>query len=64
MNIPGNADNLEHFDGEQAEERDNKWNTIRYAIRDWGTTVRLLTVLLVLLGPAYLAYLIVWLTHG
>ena len=37
-----------------------------YAITDWGTTVRLLVVLAVLLGPAYLIVLAshpAWLIH-
>jgi len=52
-NVPG--------DGRDPEQNDDgKWNTIRYAIAEWGTTVRLLVVLAVLLGPAYL---VVWLNH-
>jgi len=53
MNVPGNGRDLEQHD-------DGKWNTIRFAIAEWGTTVRLLVVLVVLLGPAYV---MVWLTH-
>ena len=56
MNVPANGHDPEDHDG-------SKWNTIRYAIGRWDTTVRLLAVLAVLLGPAYLAYLIFWLTR-
>jgi hypothetical protein len=41
------------------EEHDGKWETIKYAISGWGTTVRLVVVLVVLSGPIYLAYLVV-----
>jgi len=64
VNVPGNPHDIERDDGEHVEERDGKWNTIRYAIGGWGTTMRLVAVLLVLLGPAYLAYLVIWLAHG
>jgi hypothetical protein len=62
MNVPGNDRDLEER-RDLEEHNDGKWNTIRYAIGGWDTTVRLSVVLVVLLGPAYLAYLIVWLTH-
>jgi hypothetical protein len=63
MNISGNPHDLEQVDDDLSGRRDNKWTTIRYAISGWGTTVRLLAVLLVLFGPAYLTYLVVWLPH-
>ncbi len=64
MNVPGDRRHLEEHDAGQAEEGSCKWGTIRYAISGgWGTTMRLLAVLLVLLGPAYLAYLIFWFAH-
>jgi hypothetical protein len=42
------------------DHADGKWGTIRYAIGEWGTTVRLLVVVVAISGPAYL---IVWLTR-
>jgi hypothetical protein len=53
MKLPGNT-----HDPEDSE--DGKWGTIRYAIGGWGTTARLLVLLAVISGPAYL---IVWLSH-
>jgi hypothetical protein len=53
MKLAGNARDLE-------DHADGKWGTIRYAIGEWGTTVRLLVVVVAISGPAYL---IVWLTH-
>jgi hypothetical protein len=63
MNVPGDGRDLVEHGGKQGKELDGKWNTIGYAISEWGTTVRLLAVLIVLLGPAYLTYLIIWLTR-
>jgi hypothetical protein len=53
MKLPGNP-------GDPEDHGDGKWGTIKYAIGGWGTTVRLLAVLAVISGPAYL---IVWLAH-
>jgi hypothetical protein len=53
MKLPGNARH-------PGDPHDSKWGTIRYAIGDWGKTVRLLVLLAVVSGPAYL---VVWLTH-
>jgi hypothetical protein len=47
MNVPANRPDDE-------EPRGGKWGTIRYAIRSWGTTIRLLTVLPVMSAPIYL----------
>jgi hypothetical protein len=47
MNLPGNDDDI--------EGRTNKWGTIRYAIKRWSTTFRLLLVLLILSVPCCLA---------
>lgn len=63
MNVPGNGRDLEEHGTKLTEEPASKWNTIRFAIGEWGTTVRLLSVLIVLLGPAYLAYLIFLIVH-
>jgi hypothetical protein len=53
MKLPGNARH-------PGDPHDSKWGTIRYAIGDWGKTVRLLVLLAVASGPAYL---ILWLAH-
>ncbi len=53
MNVPGRGQ-------ESQEPRQGKWSTIRYAIGGWGTTVRLLIVLLVISAPTYL---VLWLTR-
>ena len=63
MNIPGNRPDFEKHDDEKTDDRGCKWNTIRFAISSWSTTMRLLIVLLVLLSPAYLTYLIIWVSH-
>ena len=64
MNVSGNDRNLEQVDDRLPKRQESEWATIRYAISEWGTTLRLIAVLLVLLGPAYLTYLTVWLLHG
>lgn len=53
MNVPGNGHNSDDPDG-------SKWKTIRYAIDRWGTTFRLLLILVIPLVPCYL---VIWLTH-
>jgi hypothetical protein len=53
MKLPGNRRDLEDPEG-------GKWRTIRYAIDGWGTTVRLVAVVVAISAPAYL---IVWMTH-
>jgi hypothetical protein len=47
------------------EPQGGKWETIRYAIGRWDTTVRLLIILLVLSAPISLILinLIKWLGH-
>jgi len=47
-------------DQESQRPHGGKWETIRYAIGGWGTTVRLLLVLVVISAPILL---IIWLTH-
>ena len=63
MNVSGNDRDLEQVDDKPSRKFENEWATIRYAISGWDTTARLLAILLVLLGPAYLTYLTVWLPH-
>lgn len=63
MNVPGHEpESQEPHGGKPPEDHQphgGKWDTIRYAIQEWGTTVRLLIVILAISIP----YLIVWLTH-
>jgi hypothetical protein len=47
MNVPASRPEPEDPNG-------GKWETIRYAIGGWGTTIRLLIVLLVISTPVYL----------
>jgi hypothetical protein len=53
MKIPRNTRDPDDSEG-------GKWGTIRYAIGGWGTTVRLLALMVAISAPAYF---IVWLTH-
>lgn len=50
---------------EPEEPHGGKWETIRYAIGRWDTTIRLLVVLIVLSAPIslILIHLIGWLSH-
>jgi hypothetical protein len=52
MKLPGNTRDPEESEG-------GKWGTIRYAIGGWGTTVRLLVVVVALSAPAYLIALLI-----
>lgn len=53
MKVPGDENKSE-------EPQGSKWETIRYAIGGWGTTLRLLIILVVVSAPTYT---IVWWTH-
>lgn len=53
MKVPG-------CDPESEPPHGCKWETIKYAIGGWGTTVRLLVVLLAISAPACL---IIWAIH-
>jgi hypothetical protein len=51
MNVPGR-------DQFPEDRRGGKWTTIRYAIERWGTTIRLLLVLLALSVPTVIIALL------
>ena len=51
MNVPGKGLEPEQPHG-------GKWDTIRYAISGWDTTVRLLLVLIVLMVPIFMTILL------
>jgi hypothetical protein len=55
MKVPGKK-------RESQEPHGGKWDTIRYAIGGWGTTLRLSIVLAMLSAPTCLM-IIWWLTH-
>jgi hypothetical protein len=51
MKVPGSERKSE-------EPHEGKWATIRYAIGEWGTTVRLLLILLAVSAPTYVIVLL------
>jgi len=60
MNVPARRPDAE-------EPKVGKWETIRYAIDGWGTTFRLLVILLVLSAPVcvllLLGHVFNWMGH-